>query len=139
MRWAQANELWLHYAAGHFVHPDDVLDSYRSKGNTWLGMRESLDEYLLWLYSAMPNARNLTVSEGGMAVQRYTRVKPFFDCDENTCDVVLDGFYDEAWLMMRTEKTPVSISSGSIVKVIDDLFLIEADVDNFQIHFEGLE
>ncbi len=137
MRWVQANELWLHYTAGHFVHPDDVLDSYRSKGNTWLEMRETLDEYLLWLYSAMPNARNLTASEGGMAVQRYARIVPSYICDEDQCTVKLDGFYDEAWLMMRTKKTPDSIDSGSITKVIDDLYLIEADTDSFQIIFAG--
>ncbi len=136
MRWAQANELWLHYAAGHFVHPDDVLDSYRSKGNTWLEMRETMDEYLLWLYSAMPNARNLTASEGGMAVQRYARLYPSYKCDQTSCDVQLEGFYDDAWLMMRTDRTPLSISSGNFVKVTDHLYLIEADNDKFQIGFE---
>jgi len=135
-RWAQANELWLHYAAGHFVHPDDVLDSYRSKGDTWLEMRESMDEYLLWLFSSMPNARNLTASEGGMAVQRYARVYPEFDCDRRACNVELEGFYDEAWLMMRTEKEPVVISSGSFIEVTDHLYLIEADTDQFVIEFK---
>jgi len=136
MRWAQANELWLHYAAGHFVHPDDVLDSYRSKGNTWLEMRETMDEYLLWLYSAMPNARNLTASEGGMAVQRYARLYPSYKCDQTSCDVQLEGFYDDAWLMMRTDRTPLSISSGNFVEVTDHLYLIEADSDKFQIEFK---
>jgi len=133
MRWAQVNELWLHYAAGHFVHPDDVLDSYRSQGNTWLVLRETLDEYLLWLYSAMPNARNLTASEGGMAVQRYARLVPHFDCEVNICQVTLDGFYDEGWLMMRTNKTPADISSGSYVEVTNNLYLIEADEAKFEI------
>ena len=136
MRWAQANELWLHYASGHFVHPDDVLDSYRSGGKTWLQMRETMDEYLLWLYSAMPNARNLTASEGGMAVQRFARLYPSYDCTQASCLVQLDGFYDEAWLMMQTDRIPTSISSGSIVEVTQDLYLIEAELDKFQIDFE---
>ena len=29
-QWAAANEIWLHYTASHFVHPDDVLDNYRN-------------------------------------------------------------------------------------------------------------
>ena len=136
MRWAQANELWLHYAAGHFVHPDDVLDSYRSGGKTWLEMRETLDEYLLWLFSAMPNARNLTATEGGMAVQRYARVHPEYECERDACNIHLKDFYDEVWLMMRTEQTPKSISSGSFIEVMDHLYLIEADTENFRIEFE---
>lgn len=106
MRWAQANEIWLHYAAGHFIHPDDILDSSRNEGNTWLEMRETLDEYLLWLYSSMPGVRNLSTTEGAMAVQRYARLTPDYDCNNNECRISLDGFYDEGWLLMHTEKNP---------------------------------
>jgi len=136
MKWAAANEIMLHYTAGHFIHPDDVLDSYRSEGKTWVDLRETLDEYLLWLYSSMPDVRNLTSSEGAMAVQRFARLNPEYDCDNTGCSVSLDGFYDEGWMLMRTEKTPVSISAGAFSEVMNDLYLIEATVPNFDIQFE---
>ena len=139
MVWSQANELWLHYAAGHSVHPDDVLDSYRSGDKTWLEIRETLDEYLLWLYSSMPGARNLTVSEGGMAVQRYARLVPNLDCDARECRLHLDGFYDNAWLMMRTDRTPATISSGKFIKVMENLYLFEATAPDILIRFEVAE
>jgi len=136
MYWAAANELWLHYYFGHFVHPDDVLDSYRSKGKSWLDMRESMDEFLLWNFSSAPGIRNLTASEAGMAVQRYARLKPTYDCNEMSCAISLDGFYDEAWLMMRTDFQPSSVFGGNITDVSDGLYLIEAEKAIITVRFE---
>jgi hypothetical protein len=136
MQWAAANEIWLHYTAGHFVHPDDVLDSYRNKGNTWVDMRETMDEYLLWLYSSMPSVRNLSASEGAMAVQRYARLVPEYNCLEAHCDLTLHGFYDEGWLLMQTEKTPTEITNGAFTNVGPNLYLIEANEPEMRIGFK---
>jgi len=136
MQWVAANEVWLHYTAAHFVHPDDVLDSYRNKGKSWLDMRETLDEYLLWVYSSMPNVRNLTASEGAMAVQRFARLTPKTDCDEMECRITLDGFHDEGWLLMHTNKVPSTIINGKISQVSPTLYLIEAAEKNILVGFE---
>jgi hypothetical protein len=135
MQWAAANEIWLHYTAGHFVHPDDVLDSYRNQGKTWTDMRETMDEYLLWLYSSMPSVRNLSASEGAMAVQRFSRLTPQYDCREAHCDLTLNGFYDEGWLLMQTEKTPIEITNGDFTKIGPNLYLIEANEAEMRIGF----
>lgn len=136
MRWVSANELWLHYTFGHFIHPDDVLDSYRNKGKSWTALRETLDEFLLWIYSSAPGIRNMTASEGAMAVQRFNRLLPEYECGAGECHVTLNGFYDEAWLMMRSKKTPSSITSGEITRVSENLYLIEAIAPNLLIGFE---
>ena len=136
MQWAAANEIWLHYTAGHFVHPDDVLDSYRNQGSSWTDLRDTLDNYLLWVYSAMPSVRNLTASEGAMAVQRFTRLSPEYECKDTQCNISLHGFYDEGWLLMRTEKTPLEITSGNFTQVGPNLYLIEANAPEMQIGFE---
>ena len=136
LRWAAANEIWLHYTASHFVHPDDVLDSYRNQGKSWIELRETLDEYLLWVYSSMPAVRNLTASEGAMAVQRFDRLSPEIDCDDSECRIILDGFYDEAWLLMRTKQSPAAITNGDFTQVSPDLYLIEASAANVLIGFE---
>ncbi len=126
MQWAAANELWLHYYFGHFVHPDDLLDSDRSEGASWLDMRKTIDKFLLWAFSSAPEIRNLTASEAGMAVQRYVRLKPSYVCSKGACVIKLDGFYDEAWLIMRTDKIPDSIFGGEFTAISDGAFLIEA-------------
>lgn len=136
MQWAAANEIWLHYTAGHFIHPDDVLDNYRNDGNSWTELRRTLDEYLLWVYSSMPAVRNLTASEGAMAVQRFARLTPKFNCSDKECRITLDGFYDEGWLLMHTDKTPVAITNGEFTQVSKDLYLIEVSAANILIGFE---
>jgi len=136
MQWAAANEIWLHYTASHFVHPDDVLDSYRNNGNSWTELRETLDKYLLWVYSSMPAVRNLTASEGAMAVQRFARLTPEFNCSDKECRITLDGFYDEGWLLMHTDKTPATITNGEFTQVSADLYLIEASAADILIGFE---
>jgi len=136
MQWAAANEIWLHYTAAHFVHPDDVLDNYRTGGKSWTDLRKTLDEYLLWVYSSMPAVRNLTASEGAMAVQRFARLTPKFNCNDKECRITLDGFYDEGWLLMQTDKTPAAITNGDFTQVSPDLYLIEASAADILIGFE---
>ncbi len=136
MQWVAANETWLHYIAAHFVHPDDVLDSYRSGGKSWTELRETLDKYLLWVHSSMPAVRNMTASEGAMAVQRFVRLTPEYDCDNRECRITLDGFYDEGWLLMRTEKKPVTITNGEFTQVSKNLYLIETSTADMLIGFE---
>jgi len=136
MRWAAANEIWLHFTAAHFVHPDDVLDSYRNQGKSWTELRETLDEYLLWVYSSMPNVRNLTASEGAMAVQRFVRLTPKTDCDHRECRITLDGFYGDGWMLMHTERVPATITNGHISQVSPTLYLIHASEANIIVGFE---
>lgn len=95
-----------------------------------------MDKYLLWVYSSMPSVRNLTASEGAMAVQRFDRLSPDYDCGDTQCSVTLDGFYDEGWLLMRTEKTPAEITNGKFTQVGPNLYLIEANAPKMQIGFE---
>ena len=136
MQWAATNEIWLHYIAAHFVHPDDVLNSYRNKGKSWIDLRKTLDEYLLWVHSSMPAVRNLTASEGAMAVQRFVRLTPKYDCDDRECRIILDGFYDEGWLLMRTEKTPITITNGEFIQVSENIYLIKTSAAHILIGFE---
>ena len=136
MQWAAANELWLHYFFGHFVHPDDLLDSDRSEGASWLDMRKTIDKFLLWAFSSAPEIRNLTASEAGMAVQRYVRLEPSYDCGEEACVIKLNEFYDEAWLIMRTDKIPDSIIGGEFTAISDGAFLIEATDPIVTVRFE---
>ena len=48
----------------------------------------------------------------------------------------LTNYYDDVWLMMRTQENPVSITTGTIQQVGDDLFLIHAEEAIFTIVFE---
>lgn len=136
MQWAAANELGLHYVFGHFIHPDDVLDSYRNQGMPWTELRKELDKFLLWIYSSAPGIRNLTASQGAMAVQRFARIIPSYSCKDNECRLTLKNFYDSACFLMRTERQPSIVINGSVIKVADNLYLVEAAAANLVIGFK---
>jgi hypothetical protein len=124
---ALINELGLHYVNSHFIHPDDILDPERREDRSWEQMRQQLDQQLMWLTENTPGLRQMIVSEGAMAIQRFDRLKVNAVLEENNYSIHLADFYDEAWLMLRTSQEPVYITGGSITKVTSSLYLIKAE------------
>lgn len=136
MRWEAASELVLHYVNSQFIHPDDVLDERRSSGYGWGYLRDNLEQYFIWLEGAAPEIRQMTASEGGKAVQRFSRLELNTNCENTTCTIQLGNFYDEAWLLMRTSSTPTNIIGGTISEVTPSLYLIGAESAQVKIAFE---
>ena len=135
-QWTAINELLLHYVNSHFVHPDDVLDLERSNGQGWTYLRDQFEQYLMWLEGAAPSIRNMSASEGGMAVQRFDRLAIDTDCDSSGCVIYLFNFYDEAWMLMHTTQTPEEILGGTITEISSNLYLIGAQDDRVEIAFK---
>jgi hypothetical protein len=126
MRWAAANELGLHYINAHFVRPYDILTPNGSEARGWDYLYEKLENYNAWVYDAAPGLRNMTSQEGAMAVQRFARLALHAEENGNTHKIKLDNFYDEAWLILRTNETPISMDGGTISQVSSDKYLIMA-------------
>jgi len=127
MQWTAINEIVMHYVHSQFVHPDDILDEERSGGYGWAHLRNSLDDYLLWLYRSVPEIRNMTARDGAMAVQRYDRLSVQSRVDQDRLHISLNNFYDEAYLLMRTIYEPGAIEGGKLTKVAEGLYLVRAE------------
>jgi len=136
MIWTAINEIALHFVYSHFVHPDDVMDEERGRREGWTHHRETFDEYLLWLHTAAPKIRNMTASEGAMALQRFDRLDLSGVLDNASYTISLENFYDEAWLLMRTSFDPETIEGGSFTELTEGLYLIEARQPEVAIRFE---
>jgi hypothetical protein len=126
MHWALINELSLHYVNSHFIHPDDLLDPDRGAEKGWAYLRDNYDAYLNWLKTSAPGLRNMTGSEGAMAVQRFSRLAMETQNNNGSLEISLGNFYDEAWLMLRSTKKPLSIDGGEITQVTPELYLVKA-------------
>jgi hypothetical protein len=133
--WAAANELSLHYINSHFNHPDDVLDLERGAQKGWVYLRDKYDAFMKWLEDTAPGLRNMTGIEGAMAVQRFARLAMETQYNNGTLEISLGNFYDEAWLMLRSAKKPLSIDGGSITPVTSDLYLVKASKSKITISF----
>lgn len=127
MYYVALNEISFHYVNSHFLHPDDVLDPARGALKGWAALEQEFGKYLDWLYGSAKGLRNLTAQEGAMAVQRYCNLTVKRTLEDKKLTLDLDGFYDEAWLMVRlNEGTPGFVQGGSIVPVCGDLYLLHA-------------
>ncbi|GMV35353.1 MAG: hypothetical protein DCC59_10195 [Chloroflexi bacterium] len=138
MQWAAINEIAMHYVNSHFLHPDDILDPDRGAEKGWENLRDQYIKYIAWLQEAAPGLRNMTSSEAAMAVQRYSRLALMTELRDNSLEVSLGNFYDEAWLILRSTRKPVSVEGGVIVQITADRYLLQALAPEAIINFEEL-
>jgi hypothetical protein len=125
-KWAMINELSLQYVNSYFVHPDDMLDDSRRADLTWAEMRDDFDQSVKWLIDSAPGLRQMTVTNGAAAVQRFARLKVNTKMGTDSYTIQLGNFYDEAWLLLRSSKKPVTIEGGTITPVTSNLYLVKA-------------
>lgn len=135
MRWAAINELGLHYVNTHYISPNDVLSDAQGSQKGWTYLHGKFEESIKWLTETAPELRNLTALEGGMAVQRYTRLAVMTHRTAGSLEIDLGNFYDEAWLMVRSSQPPQSIEGGKITQITSSLYLIQALKDHVVIGF----
>lgn len=137
MYWAAINELNFHYVNSHFMHPDDVLDVDRGAAKGWNSMRDTLDEYMSWLYGAAPNLRNQTSSEASGAVSRYDVLSLQRNFSGDTLELKIDNFNDEAYFMVRiNEGRPAKVEGGSLEQMNQNLYILKANQDTVSIQIE---
>ncbi len=137
-RWAEINELVLHYVNTLYFHPNDVLDIGIEKNQTWDYLRDQFEEYIKWINVSAPGLRNMTAREGAVAVQRFTRLAVDAQFVNGAYEISLGNFYDEAWLMLRTSRKPGVIEGGTISPVASNLYLIRAVKPKVVLNFEGV-
>ncbi len=137
MKMAAISELNLHLANNYFTHPDDALDPDRGAELGWEKLCQSFDDYLNWMYTAVPNIRNFTGSEMSAAVSRFVAVSPKREIFDDHMTVKIEGFYDEAQFLMRfNNKTPGEVKGGELTHYVGDIYLLVAESDTVEISFK---
>ena len=126
MRWAAFNELNFQYVNSHFIHPDDVLDEDRGAALGWNTLRDNLDGYMDWLYGAAPGLRNQTAAEASRAVQRYDCLTVDRTLENGVYRLNLQGFADEAYLLLRLDGRCQKITGGSLEQVNGSIYVLRA-------------
>jgi len=132
-----AQELALHGVFSHFIHPDDVLDPLRGAEAGWESMYAEFCDYLDTIRSAYPPLRFATASYGAAAVQRYARLSVSHAETEEGLRISIAPFYDNAWLALRTHGVPAAITGGSLHRIDDGFYWIEADGPVILIQWEN--
>lgn len=125
MRLTALSELNMHFVNNHFIHPDDLLDEDRGAALGWETLRENLDDYMAWLYTAAPDIRSLTGSELSGAVQRFGAVTITKRAEEERMIFEIGNLADEAYFLVRfNEGTPQDVTGGTLKCVTGNLYLL---------------
>ena len=127
------NELALQYVNSHYLHPYEILEQPANGGHTWAEMRDGLKQQLTWLSRSAPGLRSMTAKDAATATQRYERLKINAKLDGDQYVISLGGFYDRAFLMLRTSRPPQQIEGGKFTQVTSSLYLVEADQPDIRI------
>jgi len=130
--WAMLSEISMHFVNSHFIHPDDPMDPDRGAELGWEALSKGFDTYLTWL-KKIP-MRQMTSQEAGAAVQRFDNLT--LKTTLAPLEIVLDleGFYDEAWLLVRiNDGIPQKTLGGALTHVSDNLYLLKAESSHVEI------
>lgn len=76
---------------------------------------------------------NDTISREAEKVANFLNIEPFITQDENSINVDIKNFKDEAYFILRTEKKISKISNGSFKNFEENAYLIKATGENLQI------
>lgn len=131
---SELSELNFHYVQSHFMHPDDVLDVDRGAELGWEKLSGDFEDYLAWIYESVPDIRNVTGSEMGVAVQEYDNLSVARSREGNVLHLQLGGFAKEAYLMLcLNEGTIGDTTNCSVTHIAGDHYLIHATADEVSI------
>lgn len=121
------SELNMHYVSHHFVHPDDPLDVDRGAKLGWAQLYKNLSKQMSWLYKTAPSIRNMTESQMGGAIQRFSSITVEKEETDDSYQFNLGNFVDEAYLMVRfNSDKPGDVTGGSLEHLTGNLYLLHA-------------
>lgn len=136
-RLAALSELTLQYVSTHSQHSNEVMDDNSGKSKSWSELRGQLEEYMIWLRYAAPGIRSLTAGELAAAVQRYDALGVTQSINDGVLTLELEGFYDEAWLLVRLNAhSPGEVDGGQLQEVLDGLYLLKAEREHVTIRLD---
>lgn len=128
------SELNMHYVSHHFIHPDDPLDEDRGAKMGWEKMFSNLSKQMAWLYKTAPVIRNLTESQMGGAIQRYSGITIRKEVTDSQFTFHLGNFVDEAYLMVRINEGKIgTVKGGQVEHLTGNVYLLHATSDKVTI------
>lgn len=87
----------------HFIHPDDVLDNYRSKGKGWEAMKQSFGGLFQTIYDIYPHLEGLTQYEAFQKYKLYQASKIDVTYTDDAIDVNVQHFVQDSTFLVRLE------------------------------------
>lgn len=121
--WRLLNLATSKFAISNSVSPYDVIQIGAPE---WTELRGNLDDQLLWIRSSFPRMRATTASDAAKATQRYARADIQSYEHDNVIEISIEHFYDEAWLIVVTDKEPAEVTGADYTHMNGTRLLLRA-------------
>jgi hypothetical protein len=122
--WSIYNALNLQGIFSHFIHPDDILDPERNKGQSWSVMEEEFDSILSDVEEDFPWLKSYTISEGAQELRKYLDIKPYIEYGDNIINIYCEDFRPDAYFIMRSGKTIIDSENIEYQNIWEDAYLL---------------
>lgn len=136
LEWMSA--MGLHGVFSHFIHPDDIFDEERGKGQNWESLIKSYEQLLKDVNEAAPGIRALTASDGAEALKVYQEIQPQLVYGKNEIKGSVENFKGEAYFFLCTDKKPESKDDACTISKLgkeegDRYYLVSVKKPEFNI------
>lgn len=132
------NGLALHGVFSHFIHPDDILDEERGRGEKWDTLFNGYSQILEDVNDSYPGIRALKAVEAADAVKVSEELEVNIQYEENMIYGECNNFHGEAFFFLRTDKKPKTIDESCTIEAVgeSDYYMVTAKEPIFSIELE---
>ena len=131
--WEIANAITSHGVFSHFVHPDDVISSDRSKNTGWTELYEEFTVFMDEIHKRYPWLRSLPATDAAL-VQAST-LHSTIEIEE-TNDAIkgrIQNFSQPQYFILRSKHPIQGTTNCTVEKIDDDIYLVYASEEHFKI------
>lgn len=117
LAWRSA--LTLHGVFSHFIHPDDIFDQERGKGQNWETLFEGYSKLLSDVNGCTHGMRSLSATSAADALRAYAELEPLLVYTQDRIEGALEGFHGEAYFFLFTDKHPLAADDRCFITCLD--------------------
>lgn len=118
-RFAIVNIIGSYGVFSHFIHPDDIFDVERGKGENWETLYSSYNGLMDWIHSTYPYLRAMTGTDAAEALKVYQVGIPYISYNEDSINGKIDEFYGEMFFYLKTDARPEAIDDSCVIEKAD--------------------
>ncbi len=135
LKWISYNAATVFGMSSHFVHPDDVLDPYRSGDMLWGELLKGFDELNKDIFKKYPWMEGVISSVGANRVAKYDKVEPRYEWVDESLKIYCNQFIDEMQFIYSTDREVKKTINCSVQKIDKELYLIKVSEPLSEIQF----
>lgn len=128
----------LYGVVSHVIHPDEIFDPERGKGQTWEQLYRSYCDWMQQLHETYPYLRSLTAAQAADAVRIAVSAQPHLEIRADAIRGSIENFCGETCFYLKTDRTPRAVDDNCTLRRIsasqgEGYYLLTVKSPNFTV------